>query len=264
MTSFIQQVSLACLLAIGSIYGTSVGMFCIFVIYSSFQFFLIGFCCALGALLDAKTAFIATLILPSFMAIFAQGATASTFHNSYPGAVGQIISGLLIDDIDRTEWTLFGVSIAINVLIGSICFFIFMARLGNYNPLRNACNKKTENKNFTGDHEDVENSTGEVENILLEGRAIDKTYGIGEKDKAAFKALDNVTFAVEKGSLLGLVGKSGAGVSRFSLDDNFMRSSSLEQILRLIPLFCCFLPIEINAHGRIIWPNKCIKWSCLC
>jgi len=149
--------------------------------------------------------------LPSFMAIFAQGSTAATFHDTYPGAVGQVIVGLIIDDVDKTEWTLFAVLIVINIILGSVSFFIFMARLGNYNPLRNICKKEKEVK-IDKEH-DSENPRRDEGNILLEGRAIDKTYGIGEKDTASFKALDDVTFAVEKGSLLGLVGKSGAGKS---------------------------------------------------
>ena len=48
---------------------------------------------------------------------------------------------------------------------------------------------------------------------LLHGQSIVKIYGVGQKDASSFKALDDVSFTVTEGSLLGLVGKSGAGVS---------------------------------------------------
>merc|ERR1712156_301517 len=64
-----------------------------------------------------------------------------------------------------------------------------------------------------GEETDIETHAIEDPNVFLEGKTITKVYGVGEKNKASFKALDDVTFAVTKGSLLGLVGKSGAGKS---------------------------------------------------
>jgi len=206
--------TLAILIVVGSIYGTPAGLFSIFVIYSSFQFILTGVCCGLGAVLDARTALISTFILPSAFAIFGQGTTSQTFADSYPGANGQVIAGLLIDHVDKTEWTMFAVSIIVNILIGAIGFYIFLVRLGNYNPFSNIrCKKETQAKVHYRGEEDIENFSRENMNILLEGKNIDKTYGVGVEGNASFKALDSVNFAVERGSLLGLVGKSGAGKS---------------------------------------------------
>lgn len=202
------------LIVIGSTYGTPVGLFSIFVIYTSFQFILTGICCGLGAVLDARTAFIATIILPSAFAIFGQGTTSQTFADSYPGANGQVIAGLLIAHVDKSEWTMFAVTIIVNILIGAIGFYVFVVRLGNYNPFSNIrCKKDIQAKVHYRDEEDIENFSRENMNILLEGKNIDKTYGVGEKGNASFKALDSVNFAIERGSLLGLVGKSGAGKS---------------------------------------------------
>lgn len=188
-------------------------MFAIFIIYSSFFFLVIGICCGLGALLDVRTAFVMTLVLPSLFAIFAQGSISPTFTDSYPGGVGQVISALIINDVDKTEWTVFSISVAVNILLGSFGFYAFMMKLGNYNPLLNLISSKSKEVKMYDNDMDDENPTGQGGEILLEGKGIEKIFGVGEKDKVSFKALDNVTFTVEKGSLLGLVGKSGAGVS---------------------------------------------------
>ncbi len=189
-------------------------MFAIFAIYSSFSFLLVGVCIGLGAVLDARTAFVTTWILPSLFAIFGQGTTNQIFTDSYPGGNGQVISGLMIDDVDKNEWTIFAISIVVNILIGSIGFHVFMVKMGNYNPFSKLFSK---HKEIKVNHEKVEDEENFARrnggDILLEGKAIEKIYGVGEEDSVSFKALDNVTFAVEKGSLLGLVGKSGAGVS---------------------------------------------------
>lgn len=202
------------LIVIGSIYGTPVGLFSIFISYTSFHFILTGVCCGLGALLDAKTGFIATIILPSAFAIFGQGSSSQTFSDSYPGATGQVIAGLLIDHVDKTEWTMFAVTIVVNTIIGAIGFYVFVVRLGNFNPFSMIrCKKDVQAMVHYRDEDDVENFSRENTNILLEGKHIVKIYGVGEKGSASFKALDSVNFAIERGSLLGLVGKSGAGVS---------------------------------------------------
>ena len=152
--------------------------------------------------------------------VFGQGVTSQTFADSYPGANGQVIAGLLIDHIDKTEWTMFAVSIIVNILIGAIGFYIFLVRLGNYNPFSNIrCKEKTQAKVHYRGEDDIENMSRENMNILLEGKNIDKTYGVGVEGNASFKALDSVNFAVERGSLLGLVGKSGAGVSMVAYFD---------------------------------------------
>lgn len=207
-------VSLSLLLGTGSLYGTSSGMLAIFIIYSSFFFLVVGICCGLGALLDTRTAFVMTLVLPSLFAIFAQGSISPTFTDSYPGGVGQVISGLIINDVDKTEWNIFSISIVANFLLGSFGFYAFMVKLGNYNPSFNLFSKsKADVKMYDDEDIDDENPTGQGGEILLEGKGLEKVYGVGKKDSVLFKALDNVTFTVRKGSLLGLVGKSGAGKS---------------------------------------------------
>jgi len=206
-------VSLALLLGTGSLYGTSSGMFAIFIIFSSFFFLVVGICCGLGALLDVRTAFVMSLVLPSLFALFAQGSISSTFTDSYPGGVGQVISGLIIDDVDKAEWTIFTISIAVNIFLGSFGFYAFMVKLGNYNPLLHFVSRKSKDVKMYDQDIDDENPVGRGGEILLEGKGIEKIFSVGEKDSASFKALDNVTFTVEKGSLLGLVGKSGAGKS---------------------------------------------------
>ena len=168
----------------------------------------------LGALLDARTALITALILPSLFSIFGQGSFTKTFNNVYPGCIGQVISGLMIDDLNQTEWFLFGISIVINILVGAISFYIFVLRLGNYNPFATCCKPKAFEAVKKNDI-DIESNRLIDENVFLEGRSIVKIYGVGEKDTASFRALDDVTFAVTNGSLLGLVGKSGAGVSKY-------------------------------------------------
>ena len=208
------QVTFALLISVGSAYGTPASVFAIFCIYASFFVFAMGFCAMLGAVLNARTAFIATLILPYFFAIFGQGNIIKSFANIYPGCNGQVISGLMINDLNRTEWLLYGVSIGVNLLLGAFSFYIFVVRLGNYNPFAKCCNKKNDDIVEDEYDWDIEKDGGRDENVFLEGRSIVKMYGVGEKDAASFKALDNVTFAVENGSLLGLVGKSGAGVSQ--------------------------------------------------
>ena len=174
---------------------------------------IVGICAMLGALLDARTALIAALILPSFFSIFGQGSFTKTFNNVYPGCIGQVISGLMIDDLNQTEWFLFGVSIVINMLVGTFSFYIFVLKLGNYNPFATCCKPKAFGALEKNDN-DIESNQTIDENVFLEGRSIVKIYGVGEKDTASFRALDDVTFAVTNGSLLGLVGKSGAGVSQ--------------------------------------------------
>ena len=212
---------MAFLIGVGSANGTSTGLFALFVIYSSFIFLLVGVCAAFGAVFDRGTAFISTLVFPSVCAIFAQGSINQTFANLYPGAVGQVMAGLLIDDVSKGEWTLFVVSIVLNIAIGAFSFYIFMVRLGNYNPLRSIFGKKS---NCIQEGEEVEEIAREVDvesnntgrkngTVLLEGQNIIKTYGVGQNDTASFHALSNVTFIVNEGELLGLVGKSGAGVS---------------------------------------------------
>jgi len=87
--------------------------------------------------------------------------------------------------------------------------------LANYNPLAKLCRKGTQIDDFEHDKDivDIENNVRQDQDIFLEGRSIVKSYGVGEKDTLSFKALDDVTFAIKKGALLGLVGKSGAGKS---------------------------------------------------
>ena len=59
-------------------------------------------------------------------------------------------------------------------------------------------------------------ATNDVEDCLLEGQNLVKVYGAGVKDGESSHALDDVTFLVASGALLGLVGKSGAGVGMVS------------------------------------------------
>ena len=135
------------------------------------------------------------------------------------------MAALMIDDVDSGEWELFWVSVVINLVIACITFYIFMVRLGNYNPLAKLCNKKEDTTNIPKYDEttDVEDNNGtQDDNILLEGKHIVKTYGLGEGSKASFRALDDVTFAIKEGSLLGLVGKSGAGVSKAMGGDDYV------------------------------------------
>lgn len=209
-------------------------MFAIFIIYSSFFFLVVGICCGLGALLDTRTAFVMTLVLPSLFAIFAQGSISPIFTDSYPGGVGQVISGLIIDDVDKTEWNIFAISITANILLGVLGFYAFMVKLGNYNPLLNLVSKSQEVKMY-GEDVDDENPTDQDDEILLEGKGIEKIFGVHKKDSVSFKALDNVTFTVRKGSLLGLVGKSGAGVS-FSIVIFLCFTSDAIKSFRLILL----------------------------
>ena len=207
------QVTFALMVSVGSAYGTSASVFAILCIYVSFFIFAMGFCAMLGAVLDARTAFIATLILPYFFAIFGQGNLTKSFANIYPACIGQVISGLMINDLNQTEWLLYGVSIFVNLLLGSLFFYIFLVRLGNYNPFAKCCSEKDADVVEKEYDWDIEEDGGRDESVFLEGRSLVKTYGVGENDAASFRALDDVTFAVENGSLLGLVGKSGAGVS---------------------------------------------------
>lgn len=209
-------VSVSFLLAVATENGTAAGMVAIFFMFLSCQFLVMGFCVGLGAVLDPRTAFITTLILPSLFAIYGQGALTPLFANTYPGAVGQVMAGLLIDNVNRTEWILYGVSLVINIFIGALGFYIFMLRLGNYNVFSKLCSKDKGEKytDVAGEEYDVENNVHvHDDNVFLEGKSIVKVYGVGERDTSSFRALDDVTFAVTKGSLLGLVGKSGAGKS---------------------------------------------------
>jgi len=206
-------VSFAMLVAVGSVHGTVSGMVAMFWMYLSFFFLLMGTCVALGATVDARTGLIITIILPSVSSIFAQGTVSQTFADMYPGAIGQVIAALTIDNMSKSDWTLYAICLVINILIGCVTFFIFMLKLGNYNPFSNFCQKKDIQDMEKEEVLDIENSGTHDDNIFLEGKSIVKIYGVGEKDTASFRALDDVTFAVTKGSLLGLVGKSGAGKS---------------------------------------------------
>lgn len=209
--------SCASLILIGSEYGTVEGMVAIFFLFGSIHFLILGICIALGAVLDARTAFICTLILPSVFSIFAYGPVSQSFYNAWPGSTGQIIAGLLIDDVDTTEWILYAVSFIVNIIIGLVSFYIFMVRMANYNPIAKLCGKKTEPEVQSVENRvetaDIENYGTNEDDIFLKGQSIVKLYGVGEKDSLSFRALDDVTFSVPNGSLLGLVGKSGAGKS---------------------------------------------------
>jgi hypothetical protein len=186
-------------------------MFALFILYSSFFFLLVGISVALGAVLDRSIASTVILILPSFFSIFSQGALSQTFADAYPGAIGQIMASLLIDNVSKKEWDLFAISMFINILVGFFGFYFFIVKMGNYNPIANLCGKGGNNTTFS-DGNDIDTSNGD--NVLLEGRGIIKIYGVGKKSSSSFRALDDVTFAIKEGSLLGLVGKSGAGVSQ--------------------------------------------------
>lgn len=207
---------------------------------------IVGTCVALGTLLDARSAFICTLLIHSVFAIFGSGTTSQTFADAYPGAIGQVMAALMIDNVDKSEWELFWVSVVINLVIACITFYAFMVRLGNYNPLAKLCNKEEDTMNIPkyDNTTDVEDNNGtQDDNILLEGKNIVKTYGVGEGSKASFQALDDVTFAIKEGSLLGLVGKSGAGVSKAMRGDDYIflkfhKSSSL--------LFVCDYSFSLN------------------
>jgi len=151
------------------------------------------------------------------MGIFAQGSSSNMFANSYPGCTGQVMSTLIIDDMGRSDWGFFALAISLNVVFGIVGLYFFLSKFENHNIVpKNMCSRenaiisseKQENKN---DEENVSESE-----MLLEGQSLDKIYGASVNDKASFKALDNVTFSISGGSLLGLVGKSGAGV-RFHL-----------------------------------------------
>ena len=59
-------------------------------------------------------------------------------------------------------------------------------------------------------------ATNDVEDYLLEGQNLVKVYGAGVKDGESSHALDDVTFLVASGALLGLVGKSSDGIGKVS------------------------------------------------
>jgi len=200
-------VSAVALCIIGSIYGNAVSTFSLFTLFFSCWFLNMGICLMLGAVLDARTAMITTILLPSCFALFGQGALNNNFANKYPGSNGQVMARLLINNMDNQNWTWFAVSILINVVIGIIGVTIFLLKFENYNPSK-LCSKKKNEDSMEYDIEETENVS---EDVLLEGRDLVKVYGTGVKDSSSFRALDDVSFAVTKGSLLGLVGRSGAG-----------------------------------------------------
>lgn len=201
-------VAATTLCIVGSKYGGASNAFALFVLLLSFWFMHIGLCLMLAAILNARTAMITTILLPSIMGLFGQGALSATFADKYPGSNGQVMTGLLIDVMSNKDWTWFGVSIIINLFIGAVSLTIFLLKFENYNPSQlSLCSK---NEDLMRDGEE-ESNTFISEGAFLEGRNLIKIYGTGVKDSSSFRALNDVSFAVQNGSLLGLVGRSGAG-----------------------------------------------------
>lgn len=206
----------ATIISIGWVYGTFGTTLALFVLYLSFCVFHMGFSMVCGSYLNQTTAFVSVNVLPTIFGIFAQGSSSEMFANSWPGSVGQVMSSLLINDLSKFEWGLYALSIIVNVVLGSLGFFLFLTKFENYNPVSaKLCNRnRAENTVLPPKEvETIENAESLHSDMLLEGVNIDKVYGVGVKDQSSFKALDNVTFSVSGGSLLGLVGKSGAGKS---------------------------------------------------
>ena len=153
-------------------------------------------------------------VLPSIFSIVCQGSLNRTFSNSYPGSIGQVFAGLLINDLNNSEWNLYTMSLIVNVLLGFVGLYLFLTKFENYNPIKsNMCQCKKSDQSPLSINELEDDQLDIISGALLEGKNIEKSYGIGLKDSSSFKALDNVTFSILEGSLVGLVGKSGAGVS---------------------------------------------------
>ena len=203
------------MIAIGlSANGTSTGIFALFMLYLSFFIMMISICCVLGAVLDANIATTITFIAPSLFGICGQGSTSQTFANMYPGSLSQVMAGLLINHVSDEEWRLYAITIVINLMIGGFCSYVFILRMRNSSTsLLSSCVRSGKpSESLDTNDSDIENELM-PNDALLEGRQITKSYAIGETKIDSFRALDDVTFSIKEGSLLGLVGKSGAGVS---------------------------------------------------
>ena len=195
------------LVVIGSANGSSVDVFSLVILFTSVWVFTFGACVILGTVLGINTASGLGFILPYVFLLFSLGSVMDSFANTYPGVVGRLMSDLAISDRIEMEWTWFGGSVAINTILGCLALYISILKMTKTSPFSNMCkNEDTEG------HYDVEKASINLD-VPLKGHKLSKTYGVGTKDAASFQALDNVTFSVESGSLLGLVGKSGAGVS---------------------------------------------------
>lgn len=207
-------VPMFCLIYIGSIFGSSWTSLALALVYFSYFVFHVGLSLFLGSVLDVRTAFVSVNILPTIMGIFGQGSSSNMFANSYPGCTGQVMSTLFINDMESKDWGFFALAVILNILFGTVGLYFFLSKFENHNivPTKMCSRENVISSSEQGDSETDEEKVGEGE-TLLEGQNIDKIYGASVKDRASFKALDNVTFAISGGSLLGLVGKSGAGKS---------------------------------------------------
>lgn len=172
----------------------------------------------LGVLLSINTSNMVNFILLVIIVTFGLGPILDSFNDKFPGIYGQVIAGLMIDDVNQHEWNWYAAMIVMFFCIGSLSFYVFIAKTGNYNPLAKvlaSCWNKS-HEVLDQDEPDIEkdNKIGD-EDVLLEGRSVVKSFGATKKNSSPFLALDDVNFSVTKGSLLGLVGKSGAGVRDF-------------------------------------------------
>lgn len=156
----------------------------------------------LGTALNPKVARVVQSIIPQISLLFGQGATIAALQNVYPGAMGTVLSSLYVNLFDGGKVALYIMCFALNLLLAIGFYTYFYISYGNTNPFKQCLKKRRKYSSV----QDIEMApvTGD-KSYLLQGENLVKEYALGESSGDTFRALNDISFGVRPGQLLGLV-----------------------------------------------------------